>query len=193
MITTEQLAASTGATLARAAAWLTPLAEAMQLAEITTPARMAAFLPNVGHESGHLVYLREIWGPTPTQVRYEGRRDLGNVYAGDGRKYLGRGLIQITGRSNYIAARDGMRKYLTGVPDFEAAPDQLEVPRWAAHSAGWYWASRPLSSLADAGDFDGVCDVINRGRKTAAIGDSNGYAQRLQLWNAARVAFGAGA
>ncbi len=73
----------------------------MLFRQINTPARAAAFLAQVGHESGQLRYLREIWGPTPAQVRYEGRADLGNAQPGDGKRFMGRGLIQITGRKNY--------------------------------------------------------------------------------------------
>jgi putative chitinase len=193
MLTAEQLSAATGSSLQRASNWLGPLGVAMEHASIDTPARMAAFLANVGHESCRLQYVREIWGPTPAQLRYEGRRDLGNLRPGDGRKYMGRGLIQVTGRSNYIAARDGMRKLLASAPDFEASPELMEVPVWAAYSAGWYWSTRGLNAIADSGDFDGVCDVINRGRKTDTVGDSNGYAERLQLWKAGREALGAGA
>ena len=65
--------------------------------------RVAAFIAQIGHESGQLVYAREIWGPTPAQAKYEGRKDLGNTVPGDGFKYRGRGLIQITGRANYAA------------------------------------------------------------------------------------------
>lgn len=190
MITADQLAVATGATLQRAINWLDPLTAAMDVFAITTPKRMCAFLPNIGQESGHLLYVREIWGPTPAQMRYEGRKDLGNLRPGDGRRYLGRGLIQLTGHANAIEARDGMRKYLPGVPDFEKSPELLELPRWAAYSAGWFWARHSINVFADAGDFDGVCDVINRGHKTVEEGDSNGYAQRLALWNAARPAFG---
>ncbi len=186
----EQLAACTGANLQRATAWAGPLAASMERFGIDTAVRQAAFLANVGHESGRLVYAREIWGPTEAQLRYEGRRDLGNLRPGDGRKYLGRGLIQVTGRANYLAARDGMRKVIDKVPDFEVSPELMELPKWAAGSACWYWASRGLNAVADSGDFDGVCDIINRGRKTTIAGDSNGWRERLALWKAGKVALG---
>jgi putative chitinase len=189
-MTPAVLAACTGATLRLATNWLVPLTEAMGTFAINTPKRQVAFLPNVGHESGHLVYTREIWGPTDAQQRYEGRKDLANFRPGDGRRFMGRGPIQITGRFNYIATRDGLRKMLSDVPDFESMPELLEMPRWGALAAGLFWQTHSINAYADAGDFDGVCDVINRGRKTEKDGDANGYADRLALYVAAKAALG---
>ena len=190
MISADQLALCTGASLQVAQTWLGPLTAAMDVFGITTPVRMAPFLANVGHESARLTRVREIWGPTPAQVRYEGREDLGNVRPGDGRRFLGRGPLQVTGRRNCIATRDNLRKYLPNVPDFEASPELLELPRWGAYSAGLYWMSHGLNELADAGDFDAICDRINIGHETAAEGDSNGYAERLKLYIAGKAALG---
>jgi len=191
MIDAEILRLCTGATLQHAQNWLPPLSAAMDVFAITTPARVAAFLANIGQESGNLVYAREIWGPTEAQLCYEGRKDLGNFRPGDGRRYMGRGPIQVTGHFNYIATRDGLRQYLPNVPDFEASPELLELPRWGAYAAGLFWHTHDLNRFADAGDFDGVCDVINRGRKTQREGDSNGYAERLALWKAGTAALAA--
>ncbi|MGK2899216.1 MAG: glycoside hydrolase family 19 protein [Burkholderiaceae bacterium] len=183
-LTADQLAACTGAALSHAQVWLDPLRASMGVFEITSPLRVAAFLANVGHESGRLVYAREIWGPTDAQRGYEGRKDLGNLRVGDGRKYLGRGPIQVTGHANYIATRDGLRRFLPNVPDFERSPELLELPRWGAYAAGLFWYQHGINAFADAGDFDGVCDVINRGRKTPRDGDSNGFAERLAFYRA---------
>lgn len=182
MITADQLASATGATLQRAQNWVAAVAAALGVFAITSPARQAAFLAQIGHESGRLVYVREIWGPTPAQLRYEGRKDLGNLRPGDGRRFMGRGLIQITGRSNYTALRDGIRDYLPSVPDFEQSPELVELPRWAAYSAGWFWATHGCNEMADANSFMQITRRIN--------GGTNGYEDRLALWESGKAALG---
>ena len=181
-LTTDVLIAGTGCSATKASAWLAPLQKACRLFDIDTPQRLAAFLAQIGHESGRLIYSREIWGPTAAQVRYEGRKDLGNVVQGDGKRFMGRGLIQTTGRDNYAATRDGLRKILPNVPDFEANPQLLETPEWAALSAAWYWHSKGLNNLADAGDFVGITRKIN--------GGTNGLQDRNLLWGNAKKKLG---
>lgn len=185
MLTVDTLRAATGCTAARAQDWLAHIQRACDLFAINTPARLAAFLAQIGHESGRLAYVREIWGPTTAQLRYEGRADLGNTQPGDGKRYLGRGLIQTTGRANYRATRDGLAQFVPHVPDFEAVPALLERPDLAALSAAWYWHSRGLNALADAGDFVGITRRIN--------GGTNGMADRQALHHAACLALGAAA
>ena len=90
---------------------------AMNRYQIIGPKRVAAFIAQIGHESGQLKYVKEIWGPTAAQARYEGRKDLGNTVAGDGSKYRGRGLIQITGRANYMACGEALSLDLIKQPD----------------------------------------------------------------------------
>lgn len=177
-ITAKHLQAIMQCNASRAELFAPHIHRACQLFEINTPARMAAFLAQIGHESGRLVYTREIWGPTPAQQKYEGRKDLGNTQAGDGKRYLGRGLIQTTGRANYRATHDGLSDALEGVPDFEQTPTALELPEWAALSAAWYWHSRGLNALADTGAFDAITRKIN--------GGNNGAADRRALWVAAK-------
>ncbi len=191
-MTVDQLRDSTGSTLTKARLWHEPLSRAMGLFGIVTPVRAVMFLANVGHETGGLTWSEEIWGPTPAQKRYEGRRDLGNIRAGDGLRYKGRGPFQITGRDNYRRTTWRLREVLGAslVPDFEAEPHLLASPRWGSYAAGLYWRDRNLSALADVGDFESVCDSINLGRPTAKRGDSNGFADRLRLYDAACVAFG---
>lgn len=176
-LTAQQIQAGTGCTAARAQAWQPYLHPACVLFSIDSPKRLAAFLAQIGHESGRLVYVRELWGPTAAQTRYEGRVDLGNIYPGDGKRFMGRGLIQTTGRANYRATRDGLFAFLMDVPDFEASPADLEQPEWAALSAAWYWYDRKLNALADVGDFKTITLRIN--------GGLNGYPDRLALYEAA--------
>lgn len=186
-MTAEQLAACTGAPLSLATRWLPSILAAMNAYGIDTPLRRAAFLPQIGHESEGLRFTTELWGPTSAQARYEGRTDLGNTQPGDGKRFRGHGLIQVTGRDNHACVRDRLRVKFPDrdVPDFEAEPEKLAMPEWAALSAADFWDDNGLNRWAEVPDFDGVSDVINRGRKTAREGDANGYANRLSLYRKA--------
>lgn len=141
----------------RATEFVEPINLALDRYEINTPARIAAFLAQIGHESGGLRYVKEIWGPTVAQQRYEGRADLGNTQPGDGKRFMGRGLIQITGRTNYEAVGRAL-----GI-DAVASPEVLESPLYASLSAGWFWSSRNLNALADEGDMRKLTRRINGG------------------------------
>lgn len=182
-LTQDQLSAATGCSDDKAEAWLAPITQACEVFGINTPLRVSAFLAQIGHETGGLVWIREIWGPTPAQQRYEGRADLGNVQPGDGRRYQGRGLIQTTGRANYCATRDGLAQYLPHVPDFEAVPALLERPDMAAMSAAWYWHSHGLNDLADEGTDDAFVHITRK-----INGGTNGLADRQALYVAAQEA-----
>ena len=135
---------------------------AMVRYHIIGPKRVAAFIAQIGHESGQPKYVKEIWGPTSAQARYEGRKDLGNTVAGDGPKYRGRGLIQITGRANYIMCGEALALDLINHPEL------LEKPQHACMSAAWFWLTRGLNTLADAGQFDRITRRINGGQNGAA-------------------------
>lgn len=187
IVTAELLVRAVGCSPAVAEVFAPHLDETCRLYGIDTPVRLAAFLAQVGHESGSLVYVREVWGPTPAQERYEGRADLGNTEPGDGSLFRGRGLIQITGRGNYRAVRDRMRARFGWdlIPDFEASPKTLEQPRWAALSAGDYWASRALNVHADAGTHEAFVQMTKR-----INGGTNGLADRLLRWERAKRALG---
>ena len=127
------------------------MAAACGLCEINTPARVAAFLAQVGHESGGFRYTTEIWGPTTAQQRYDGRKDLGNPQPGDGSRFRGHGLIQTTGRYNHARVRDRLRQRLgPDVPDFEAQPELLAADEWAATSAADYWDDKGLNAPTSA-------------------------------------------
>ncbi|VVM54638.1 glycoside hydrolase family 19 protein [Pseudomonas fluorescens] len=146
---------------------------AMQRYQIVGRKRVAAFIAQLGHESGQLRYVREIWGPTPAQTKYEGRADLGNTQPGDGSKYRGRGLIQITGRANYAACGEAL-----GL-DLITQPELLELPQYAAMSAAWFWKQNGLNDLADRDQFNTVTRRIN--------GGLNGLQDRLEIWSRARA------
>lgn len=152
----------------RAGVFAPVLNTAMQRYQIVGKPRVAAFIAQIGHESGQLVYVREIWGPTPTQRGYEGRKDLGNSVPGDGFKYRGRGLIQVTGRANYAACGEALGLDLINHPEL------LELPQHACMSAAWFWATKGLNTLADAGDFLTITKRIN--------GGVNGLADRQALY-----------
>lgn len=153
MITAQQLSKSYGCPLARAEKWLSPINNAMQAFVIQTPLQVAHFLAQLGHESGRLLYVREL----ATGAAYEGRSDLGNIMKGDGIRYKGRGLIQITGRANYQAVSDAL-----GV-DFIRVPEFLETPEHAAMSAGWFWSEHGLNELADQDLLIQITKRINGG------------------------------
>lgn len=149
------------ASAARRAACLEPINVTMQRFGVTTLARAAAFLAQIAHESGELQFMHELWGPTPQQRRYDPPSDLarrlGNTRPGDGRRYRGRGPIQITGRDNY--RRYGRLLDL----NLEAEPEQAAQPPVGFLIAGEYWTRNGLNALADAGDFDATTRRINGG------------------------------
>lgn len=181
-MTPEQLAFVMQCPLERARRWLPHILEAMALGQANTPTRQVDFLAQIGHESGGLQFTTELWGPTPAQLKYEGRADLGNTQPGDGARFQGHGLIQVTGRANHAAARDRLRALLPteDVPDFEAAPGQLAMPRWAALSAGEFWLRNGCNALSDANDFVRLTRRIN--------GGENGLADRERRRSLAQVA-----
>jgi len=158
-----------------AAAWVSPLNDAMVAFGIDqTLAREAAFLAEVAHESGELRYVCELADGSA----YECRGDLGNKEAGDGPKFKGRGLLQITGRSNYADCSLA----LFGDARLLDEPELLEDFKPAADSAGWFWQSHGLNNVADAGDFETITRKINGGLM--------GYDQRVTYLRRAKLALG---
>ena len=152
----------------RAEIFLEPLQAAMNEFEINTPQRQAAFLAQIAHESGSLRYVHEL----ASGEAYEGRKDLGNDQPGDGIRYKGRGLIQITGKANYCACGDSLGVDLVG------SPELLEGTDLACRSAAWFWQDRGLNELADKGDFKLITKRIN--------GGYNGYQDRLAFYERAQ-------
>lgn len=206
--TLDALAVSkaTGCSIVRAQQWLPHLLAAMARFEINTPLRQAAFLAQIGHESGGLLLMSEnlnysadglqkVFGkyfPTrqmaemyarqPQKIAnivYANRMGNGDTASGDGWNYRGRGPIALTGRNGYIAAGKGI-----GL-DLVNDPNSVCDPRVGSLVAGWFWSANNINKFADAQDFDGVSDVVNIGRKTKTQGDSIGYAHRLSLYKAA--------
>ena len=157
-MTPTQLAEAMNIPLARAQKWAAALTLAMEGGKINTRLRIAAFLAQIGHESGSLGYSKELGGPSYF-AKYDGRKDLGNTQPGDGAKFCGRGLIQVTGRNNYGRASQA----LFGDDRLLKTPELLEQPEWAAKSAVWYWTTRNLNALADADRFTDITRAINGG------------------------------
>ncbi|MFC4518620.1 glycoside hydrolase family 19 protein [Cupriavidus pinatubonensis] len=175
-MTPDQLRAIMPAAGMFAPVFAIPLNEAMAEFHIDTAQRQAAFIAQIAHESGQLRYTRELWGPTIAQTRYEGRTDLGNVIPGDGKRFMGRGLIQITGRSNYVKCG-----FALGI-DLTARPELLETPENASRSAAWFWFNADLNQYADKDDFANLTRHIN--------GGLNGLEDRKQFWARARKELG---
>ena len=138
---------------------------------------LAQFLAQVMHESGGLRYVREIWGPTKAQKGYEGRADLGNTQPGDGKLFMGRDVIQVTGRANHRALTAWVRKTFGGGPDFEAKPELLESPEWLGIGAIWYFlaARKDLIKYCREGNIEMVTRRVN--------GGLNGYQDRLHWYD----------
>jgi predicted chitinase len=181
MITDDQLArVMTQLPLARRQLYLPHLNAAMQAHGVDTPLRTAAFVAQLAHESGEFRWMEELWGPTPAQLRYEPpsalAAKLGNTQAGDGKRFKGRGPIQITGRFNY--AKFGG---LLGV-DLIANPALAAVPEVAFATAGLFWQSNGLNELADARQFVAITRRIN--------GGTNGLADRQMYYERAKAVLG---
>jgi putative chitinase len=153
--------------------WFEPLQETFKKYQINTPKRQACFIGQTMHESGGYKFLREnlnysakalmntwpsrfpdlntamIYERQPEMIAnrvYSGR--MGNSEDGDGSKYIGRGLIQLTGKDNYRAFGNAIGE------DLVANPQLVEEPRYAALSAGWFWNKRGLNALADLNPMD---------------------------------------
>lgn len=148
-------------------------------AGLERPHRLAMYLGQLAHESAGWKYDREIWGPTPAQQRYEGRKDLGNIVKGDGSRFRGRGPIQITGRANYAEFTTWARLMDKNAPNFLELPDAVNTDPWEGLAAIWYWQTRGINAIADRGDFEGVTRRINGG--TNGLEDRRKYYARSAL------------
>lgn len=182
----------------RVAAFFTPLVAAMDEFDINTPARQAAFLSQVGHESGQLASVEEnlnysvnalmrtwpnrfpnaviaaSYAKQPEKIAnfvYANRMGNGGPETGDGWRYRGAGLIQLTGKDSQRECAD---YFGIGV---DKIGDWLRTPEGACRSAAWFWKTHGLNELADAGDQVKVTRRIN--------GGTNGLADRLALFEKA--------
>lgn len=153
-----------------------PLNTTMEYYAINTLLRQAAFIAQIGHESGGLRYKEEI---ASGKAYDTGKKAiaLGNTPEadGDGQKYKGRGLIQITGKANYMAFAQDFAFTL------DEAIEYLKTDLGAAMSAGWYWNKKNLNSLADEEKFETITRRIN--------GGLNGYEERKKLYARAKRYF----
>jgi putative chitinase len=142
----------------RLALFVEPLNTSMAEFEINTPKRARPFIAQIAHESGEFQYVREIASGAAYDTGTKAER-LGNTPEadGDGERYRGRGLIQVTGRRNYEACAQAL-----GL-DLLAHPELLELPGNAARSAAWFWKANGLNELADKGDFRTMTLRINGG------------------------------
>jgi putative chitinase len=163
--------------------WFEPLQETFEKYQINTPKRQACFIGQCMHESGGFKFLREnlnysakaLMATWPSRFpdmdmaeKYERQPEkiankvysgrMGNTEDGDGAKYIGRGLIQLTGKDNYKAFGEAIGE------DLVANPQLVEQPRYAALSAGWFWNRKQLNLLADAMDIETMTVRINGGR-----------------------------
>lgn len=212
LLTVQQLLQILPNAGARAGVFTPALNIAMGRFQIVGAKRVAAFIAQVGHESGQLSrvvenlnYSQSALLSTFSRSRISakdaldagrsagcsanqeaianfiyggewGRKSLGNTQAGDGWKYRGRGLIQITGRANYAASGDALGVDLIGHPYL------LEKPQYAALSAAWFWAYQDLNTLADVGDIQNIGSLINTGRRGRA---PKGAPERLAIYQVA--------
>jgi putative chitinase len=192
MITREQFVSIMPHAVARISRYVDFLNAAMEEFAIDTAQRQAMWLAQLAHESGSLRYTKEL----ASGAAYEGREDLGNTHAGDGVRFKGRGLMQITGRKNTGLCSVA----LYGDERLLEVPELLEEPKDATRSAAWFWrvgaglnlSSRArahgikdgcdLNDVADAGDFLGTILAIN--------GGTNGKAEREAIYATARKVLG---
>ena len=156
-------------------------AKARPICDVMRPHKFVMFISQLMHESGDFRYSKELWGPTKAQQRYEGRVDLGNVFKGDGKAFMGRGFIQVTGRDNYRSLTKWLKRMDVKSPDFEKSPDSLASEDWLGMGAIWYWTTRVPNKYVEAGDIEMVTRRIN--------GGLNGYKDRLDKYTRAGLYF----
>ena len=187
-LTLEQLYRSMrGLDMARAKQYLEPLNAALAEFQLETPLEVAHFLAQLAHESTDLKHWQEIWGPTKAQLRYEGRKDLGNTQPGDGYLFRGRGPIQTTGRANYTRVANKLKL------DCVNHPELLTTPEHGFRAAALFWRDNGCKEYALKDDVLAVSQLVNCGRGGMARGIiPNGLADRKAKLLKAKQALGIG-
>lgn len=151
-----------------------PIEKTLLKYRMDTLLQRAHWLGQVCHETACLHYLEEIADGSA----YEGRKDLGNTQPGDGRMFKGRGLIQLTGRSNYVLFAQHM-----GYEFPEEVVWKLKYePQAQCDAAGWFWRENHLNDWADKDKILIVTRIINGGK--------NGLEDRIRLTNRAKALLG---
>jgi putative chitinase len=180
-LTAEQISKASGSSLENAERFRPYLNKYMDKYGVNTPNRVLAFLSQIGHESGGLKHTLEQGN---LSINYEGNKDLGNIYAGDGVKYKGRGLIQLTGRANYQKMSEKTGKDLINNPQLVEQPDlatEVRVIWWKDRKRSGLtlneWADRydPKQPIDSANNKD-ILENITR----AINGGINGWEDRLR-------------
>jgi putative chitinase len=136
--------------------------------QINTRLRICHFIAQVAHESDCFNAMEEY----ASGEDYEGRDDLGNTQPGDGIRFKGRGLMQLTGRANYAEFSKAVNQ------DFIAQPQLVAQIPWAIWVAGWYWDTRHLNEYADRDDLEGVTVRVNGGYN--GLEDRRDYLQKAK-------------
>lgn len=211
MLTVANIQAGCGASLSAATAWLAPIQAACDAYQINTPLRLAAFLATIGVESEYLTAtsenlnysaqgLADTWphlfaGPNAlanslahnpqaiANTAYANENGNGDVASGDGWKYRGQGLIELTGSANYALATVGTDLDLVNHPEL------LQVPENAALVSAWFWSNNNLNALADSRQFTAISKVVNCGNANSPV-TPNGMPERLTLYAAACASLG---
>lgn len=153
------------------------LVKAMRDYGITDPKERAHFLAQCAHESGGFSTKKEIWGPTAAQKKYEGKKTLGNTETGDGKKYRGRGYIQLTGRANYTAYNKSL--LARGIKDDVVTNPDLVATKFAADASCYWWKNigTGLTKLSLAGTADSNVKKVST--RVNGGSPSNGESDRI--------------
>jgi putative chitinase len=202
-ITPHNFATITASALLDATKYADPLLQAMTHFDINNPRRVAGFLGQLAHESQHFRHVEELLGYSAKRLMavwpnrfpslastqgyaynpealanfvYANRMGNGSVDSGDGWRYRGRGLFQLTGLANYKAAQDALGLLLTGDNAY-----RVGLPDGAAWTAAWFWYSRNCNGLADRWDLATMTKAINGGLIGYEDGNTVGLDDRVEI------------